>query len=181
MVKMLTTLIFIHIFMLKIFLVLFVLLYFFPIFFFFDPNILGHPDNYIAANPMVTPAHIVPEWYFLPYYAILRSIPDKLGGVIAMGLSLVILALLPLLNTSNIRSSFFRPSHRYCFWIWVGNALVLGWIGGNPVEDPYITIGQIATVVYFGYLLIVIPGLGILERILIENKLNRLNVKNLIL
>jgi ubiquinol-cytochrome c reductase cytochrome b subunit len=154
---------------------------FFSYFLFFDPNILGHPDNYIAANPMVTPAHIVPEWYFLPYYAILRSIPDKLGGVIAMGLSLVILALLPLLNTSNIRSSFFRPSHRYCFWIWVGNALVLGWIGGNPVEDPYITIGQIATVVYFGYLLIVIPGLGILERILIENKLNRLNVKNLIL
>jgi len=149
---------------------------FFSYFLFFDPNILGHPDNYIAANPMVTPAHIVPEWYFLPYYAILRSIPDKLGGVIAMGLSLVTLALLPLINTSNVRSSFFRPLHRYCFWIWVGNALVLGWIGGNPVEDPYITIGQIATVVYFGYLLVVIPGLGILERVLIENKLNRLNV-----
>jgi len=149
---------------------------FFSYFLFFDPNVLGHPDNYIAANPMVTPAHIVPEWYFLPYYAILRSIPDKLGGVIAMGLSLVCLALLPLVNTSNVRSSFFRPLHRYCFWIWIGNALVLGWIGGNPVEDPYILIGQLATVVYFGYILIVIPGLGLIERALIENKLNRLKV-----
>jgi ubiquinol-cytochrome c reductase cytochrome b subunit len=149
---------------------------FFSYFLFFDPNVLGHPDNYIAANPMVTPAHIVPEWYFLPYYAILRSIPDKLGGVIAMGLSLVTLAFLPLVNTSNIRSSFFRPLHRYCFWIWVGNAIVLGWIGGNPVEDPYILIGQLATVVYFAYLLVIIPALGLLERLLIENKLNRLNV-----
>jgi len=149
---------------------------FFSYFLFFDPNVLGHPDNYIAANPMVTPAHIVPEWYFLPYYAILRSIPDKLGGVIAMGLSLVTLALLPLVNTSNVRSSFFRPLHRYCFWLWVGNAFVLGWIGGNPVEDPYILIGQLATVIYFGYLLVLIPALGLIERVLIENKLNRLNV-----
>jgi quinol-cytochrome oxidoreductase complex cytochrome b subunit len=149
---------------------------FFSYFLFFDPNVLGHPDNYIAANPMVTPAHIVPEWYFLPYYAILRSIPDKLGGVVAMGLSLVTLAFLPLVNTANVRSSFFRPLHRYFFWLWVGNALVLGWIGGNPVEDPYILIGQLATVVYFGYLLVIIPALGLLERVLIENKLNRLNV-----
>jgi ubiquinol-cytochrome c reductase cytochrome b subunit len=148
---------------------------FFSYFLFFDPNLLGHPDNYIAANSMVTPAHIVPEWYFLPYYAILRSIPDKLGGVIAMGASLVVLSLLPLLNTSNIRSSFFRPSHRYFFWVWLGNAFVLGWIGGNPVEDPYILIGQVATVVYFGYILCFIPFLGIFERILIENKLCRLN------
>jgi len=148
---------------------------FFSYFLFFDSNLLGHPDNYIAANSMVTPAHIVPEWYFLPYYAILRSIPDKLGGVIAMGASLVVLSLLPLLNTSNIRSSFFRPSHRYFFWVWLGNAFVLGWIGGNPVEDPYILIGQVATVVYFGYILCFIPFLGIFERILIENKLGRLN------
>jgi len=148
---------------------------FFSYFLFFDPNLLGHPDNYIAANSMVTPAHIVPEWYFLPYYAILRSIPDKLGGVIAMGASLVVLSLLPLLNTSNIRSSFFRPSHRYFFWVWLGNAFVLGWIGGNPVEDPYILIGQVATIVYFGYILCFLPFLGIFERILIENKLGRLN------
>jgi quinol-cytochrome oxidoreductase complex cytochrome b subunit len=148
---------------------------FFSYFLFFDPNLLGHPDNYIAANSMVTPAHIVPEWYFLPYYAILRSIPDKLGGVIAMGASLVVLSLLPLLNTSNIRSSFFRPFHRYFFWVWLGNAFVLGWIGGNPVEDPYILIGQVATVGYFGYILFFIPFLGIFERILIENKLTQLN------
>jgi quinol-cytochrome oxidoreductase complex cytochrome b subunit len=124
---------------------------------------------------MVTPAHIVPEWYFLPYYAILRSIPDKLGGVIAMGASLVTLALLPLVNTANVRSSFFRPFHRYFFWVWVGNAFVLGWIGGNPVEDPYILIGQFATVLYFGYLLALVPLSGIFERVLIENKLSRLN------
>jgi quinol-cytochrome oxidoreductase complex cytochrome b subunit len=148
---------------------------FFSYFLFFDPNLLGHPDNYITANPMVTPSHIVPEWYFLPYYAILRSIPDKLGGVIAMGASLVVLALLPSVNTANVRSSFFRPFHRYSFWIWLGNALVLGWIGGNPVEDPYIVIGQLSTVVYFGYLLFAIPTLGLIERVLIENKLARLN------
>jgi ubiquinol-cytochrome c reductase cytochrome b subunit len=148
---------------------------FFSYFLFFDPNVLGHPDNYIAANPMVTPAHIVPEWYFLPYYAILRSIPDKLGGVIAMGASLVSLALLPLVNTSNVRSSFFRPFHRWSFWIWLGNAFILGWIGGNPVEDPYILIGQGATLLYFGYLFAAIPALGIIERVLIENKLERLN------
>ena len=142
---------------------------FFSYFLFFDPNVLGHPDNYIAANPMVTPAHIVPEWYFLPYYAILRSIPDKLGGVIAMGASLVTLALLPLVNTSNVRSSFFRPLHRYCFWIWVGNAFVLGWIGGNPVEDPYIQIGQVSTLLYFAYYLVILPGLGLLERVLISH------------
>jgi len=147
---------------------------FFSYFLFFDPNLLGHPDNYIAANPMVTPAHIVPEWYFLPYYAILRSIPDKLGGVIAMGGSLVCLALLPLVNTANVRSSFFRPLHRYSFWFWVGNAFVLGWIGGNPVEDPYILIGQVATLFYFSYLFLKIPTLGIVERALIANKLARL-------
>jgi quinol-cytochrome oxidoreductase complex cytochrome b subunit len=148
---------------------------FFSYFLFFDPNLLGHPDNYIPANAMITPAHIVPEWYFLPYYAILRSIPDKLGGVIAMGLSLVILIVLPLVNTSNIRSSFFRPLHRYHFWIWLGNAIILGWIGGNPVEDPYISIGQFATFIYFIYLILLIPYLGLFERVLIENKINRLN------
>jgi quinol-cytochrome oxidoreductase complex cytochrome b subunit len=148
---------------------------FFSYFIFFDPNVLGHPDNYIEANPMVTPAHIVPEWYFLPFYAILRSIPDKLGGVLAMGGALVVLLFLPLINTSNVRSSFFRPLHRYAFWLFLGNTLVLGWIGGNPVEDPYILIGQLATVVYFLYLVVIIPGLGLLERVLIENKLDRIN------
>jgi quinol-cytochrome oxidoreductase complex cytochrome b subunit len=155
---------------------------FFSYFLFFDPNLLGHPDNYIIANPMLTPSHIVPEWYFLPYYAILRSIPDKLGGVVAMGASLGILSLLPLVNTSNIRSSFFRLFNRYFFWSWLSNALVLGWIGGNPVEDPYIFIGQATTFIYFGYLIFLLPGLGIFERVLIENKLERfLDFENLLI
>jgi ubiquinol-cytochrome c reductase cytochrome b subunit len=149
---------------------------FFSYFLFFDPNLLGHPDNYIPANSMVTPSHIVPEWYFLPYYAILRSIPDKLGGVISMGLSLLTLFSLPLLNTSNVRSSFFRPIHRYIFWLWLSNAIVLGWIGGNPVEDPYILIGQYATFIYFLYILALVPITGLFERLLIENKLSRLGI-----
>merc|ERR1711975_103804 len=93
----------------------------FSYFIFMDPNVLGHPDNYVEANPMVTPAHIVPEWYFLPFYAILRSIPDKLGGVLAMFGSIAILALLPILNTSNIRSSFFRPLHRLFLCLFLSN------------------------------------------------------------
>jgi quinol-cytochrome oxidoreductase complex cytochrome b subunit len=124
---------------------------------------------------MVTPAHIVPEWYFLPFYAILRSIPDKLGGVVAMVGGIVINLLLPILNTSNIRSSFFRPVHKLIFWVFIGNFILLGNIGQLPVEDPYILIGQLATVVYFAYLVVIIPGLGLLERVLIENKLDRLN------
>jgi len=149
----------------------FVFMLFFSYFLFFDPNVLGHPDNYIEANPMVTPAHIVPEWYFLPFYAILRSIPDKLGGVIAMGGAIVILMALPLFNTSNIRSSFFRPLHRKIFWLFAANYLILGWIGQNPVEDPYVLIGQLSTLFYFAYIVIILPGLGLLERILIEHYL----------
>jgi ubiquinol-cytochrome c reductase cytochrome b subunit len=141
---------------------------FFSYFIFFDPNVLGHPDNYIEANPMVTPAHIVPEWYFLPFYAILRSIPHKLGGVIAMVGAIAILAALPVLNTSNIRSSFFRPLHKKFFWIFVANVIILGWIGGNPVEDPYVFIGQLSSLFYFSYFLIILPGLGLMERYLLE-------------
>jgi len=143
----------------------------FSYFVFLDPNVLGHSDNYIEANPMVTPAHIVPEWYFLPYYAILRSIPDKLGGVIAMLGSILILFALPLLNTSNIRSSFFRPLHKQFFWFFVADVILLGWIGGCPVEDPYVIIGQLGAVYYFAYFLIILPGLGLLERMLLEHYL----------
>jgi len=152
---------------------------FFSYFLFFDPNLLGHPDNYVAANPMVTPSHIVPEWYFLPYYAILRSIPDKLGGVIAMGASLIILSLLPLFNTSNIRSTFFRPFNKYSFWTWVGNAFVLGWIGGNPVEEPYILIGQFATFFYFIVIVFFNIYVGIMEKLLIKIKLMTFNINYL--
>jgi ubiquinol-cytochrome c reductase cytochrome b subunit len=147
------------------------LLVFFSIFalvVFLAPNAMGHPDNYIPANPMVTPPHIVPEWYFLPFYAILRSIPDKLGGVLGMGGAIVLLALLPFLNTAEVRSSAFRPLHRKMFWLFAADVLLLGWIGGSPAEEPYIFVGQLATVFYFSYIIVFVPALGILERLLIR-------------
>ncbi len=137
-------------------------------FVFYSPNTLGHPDNYVEANAMVTPAHIVPEWYFLPYYAVLRSIPDKVGGVLAMVGSLRVLLLLPMLHTSDVRSSLFRPLHRIFFWIFTLNWVILGWIGGNVAESPYLEIGQTATVFYFLYILVIVPSLGIAERKFLE-------------
>jgi quinol-cytochrome oxidoreductase complex cytochrome b subunit len=133
-------------------------------FVYFAPNYLGHTDNYIEANAMVTPAHIVPEWYFLPFYAILRSIPHKLGGVIAMFAALLVLLLLPYLNTSEVRSSSFRPLHRQFFWLLVLDYFILGWIGGCAPETPYLEIGQLATFFYFLYFLFIIPALGLLEK-----------------
>jgi ubiquinol-cytochrome c reductase cytochrome b subunit len=141
---------------------------FFSVFIFYAPNVLGHPDNYIPANPMSTPAHIVPEWYFLPVYAILRSIPNKLGGVLAIALVFVSLFALPFINTSYIRSSSFRPIHKKLFWLLVADCLLLGWIGCQPVEAPYVTIGQIASLVFFVYFAF-IPILGKLETQLISN------------
>jgi len=143
---------------------------FFSLFLFYYPNLLGHPDNYIPADPMSTPAHIVPEWYFLPFYAILRSIPDKLGGVVAMGGAIVILLLLPFINTSEVRSSAFRPLYRKLFWFIFADFLLLGWVGQEIVETPFIEIGQVATVFYFFYFLALIPALGILENRLIRTK-----------
>jgi len=140
---------------------------FFSFFVYFYPNLLGHSDNYIPANPMSTPAHIVPEWYFLPVYAILRSIPNKLGGVAAIGLVFISLLALPFLNTSEIRSSSFRPIHKKFFWLLVGDCVLLGWIGCQPVEAPYVTIGQLASVFFFVYFLVVIPFLGKFENQLI--------------
>ena len=129
---------------------------------------MGHPDNYIPANPMVTPAHIVPEWYFLPFYAVLRSIPDKLGGVAAMGGALVVLFTIPFTNTSEIRGPQFRPLFRIAFWLLVVDFLILGWIGQKAVETPFIEVGQIATVIYFAFFLFVIPGLGLFETKLVH-------------
>jgi ubiquinol-cytochrome c reductase cytochrome b subunit len=160
-------------FYVKDFMFFWIFIFIFSYFVFLNPNILGHPDNYIEANPMVTPAHIVPEWYFLPFYAILRSIPDKLGGVIAMVGAILINLALPILNTSNIRSSFFRPLHKFIFWIFIANFLLLGWLGQMPVEDPYIQIGQFCTVVYFAYYLVILPGLGLLERALTKQILKQ--------
>jgi ubiquinol-cytochrome c reductase cytochrome b subunit len=149
-----------------------VLLLVFTLFVCFYPNALGHADNYIPANPMSTPAHIVPEWYFLPYYAILRSIPDKLGGVLAMVGAILVLLLLPLINTSKIRSTKFRPIFGIFYWFLVSDFLILGWIGQKPVESPYIEIGMFATFFYFLFFLILIPLIGFLESLLIETKID---------
>jgi ubiquinol-cytochrome c reductase cytochrome b subunit len=136
----------------------------FALFVFYAPNYMGHPDNYIPANPMVTPAHIVPEWYFLPFYAILRSVPDKLGGVVLMFASILILFLLPWLDFSRVRSAKFRPIYKQVYWLLVIDALVLGWIGGNPPEGMYIVIGRIATAYYFLHFLVLIPLISLFER-----------------
>ena len=144
--------------------------YFVFYFFFvgFYPNVLGHPDNFIKADPLVTPAHIVPEWYFLPFYAILRSIPHKLGGVIAMISAIIILALLPWIHSTEVRSSRFRPLYRFFYWTMISCCLLLGWIGGMTVEEPYVLIGQLASIYYFLYFLILLPFFGKLERFLLE-------------
>lgn len=142
----------------------------FSIFVFFAPNLLGHPDNYIPANPMVTPPHIVPEWYFLIFYAILRSIPHKLRGVVAMLFALVGLLLLPYINTSEVRSTTFRPIFRPLYWLFIVDCRILGWIGQKVVEYPYIEIGQIGAAYYFGFLLVLIPRVGRLEAALIRRQ-----------
>lgn len=143
---------------------------FFSVFVYFAPNLLGHPDNYIPANPMSTPAHIVPEWYFLPVYAILRSIPNKLGGVAAIALVFIALLALPFLNTSAIRSSSFRPLHKKFFWLLVADCVLLGWIGSQPVEPPYVTIGQLASLFFFFYFFLCIPALGKFEAKLLRHQ-----------
>ncbi len=153
----------------------FIFIFFFSFFLFFYPNYLGHPDNYIPANPLVTPAHIVPEWYFLPFYAILRSIPDKLGGVVAMISAIVVLMFLPLINTSNVRNSGFRPFFEVLYWFLVADFVLLGWIGQKPVETPYIEIGMFATAFYFFFLIVLVPAMGILEYYISEDYNNNIN------
>lgn len=132
---------------------------------FFYPNVLGHSDNYIPANPLVTPEHIVPEWYLLPFYAILRSIPDKLGGVIAMLGAILILLILPFFHVSLVRSSYFRPLWKILFWVFAANFVLLGWIGGNPVEYPFVTIGQVLTAAYFMYFIALVPLFSFLDNV----------------
>jgi ubiquinol-cytochrome c reductase cytochrome b subunit len=140
---------------------------------FYYPNLLGHSDNYIPANPMSTPISIVPEWYLLPFYAILRSIPNKLLGVIAMFGSLLILLILPLTDLSRIRGNQFRPAMKLAFWFFVVDFLILMWIGSQHPDSPYLEIGQFATAFYFFWFLILIPIIG-----LIENSLFDLAIEN---
>nr|YP_009503123.1 cytochrome b [Gymnothorax minor]AVX29537.1 cytochrome b [Gymnothorax minor]QHW07623.1 cytochrome b [Gymnothorax minor] len=134
----------------------------------FYPNVLGDPDNFIPANPMVTPPHIKPEWYFLFAYAILRSIPNKLGGVLALLFSILILMLVPLLHTSKQRALTFRPASQILFWLLVADMLVLTWIGGMPVEHPFIIIGQTASVLYFTLFLILNPLVAWMENKMLD-------------
>ena len=152
---------------------LMVLFLMFFIFIFYYPNTLGHPDNYIEANPMKTPLHIVPEWYFLPFYAILRSIPNKIGGVIAMFGSLIILLTIPFINSSEIRSTAFRPVFKVSYWLLVLSFLLLGWVGQCPVEYPYTEIGVISMIYYFFFFLIIIPFLGKFESYLMRYNINK--------
>jgi len=154
----------------------------FALFIFFAPNYMGHPDNYIPANALSTPAHIVPEWYFLPFYAILRAVPDnfiggwttewlgfiifeaKLAGVLAMFGAIAVLFVLPWLDRSPVRSSRFRPMYKWFFWIFAIDCVVLGYMGALPAEGIYIVIGRIATVYYFVHFLVIIPLLAKFEK-----------------
>ncbi|MEM8772769.1 MAG: cytochrome b/b6 [Pseudomonadota bacterium] len=147
-----------------------VFLILFGVFVFFNPNALGHADNYIEADPLVTPASIVPEWYFLPFYAILRAITfdlgpisSKLGGVIAMFSSILVLFVLPWLDTSKVRSMRYRPVARLWFFLFIVACIFLGWLGGKPAEGVYVVMAQIGTAYYFGFFLIILPLLGIME------------------
>jgi ubiquinol-cytochrome c reductase cytochrome b subunit len=143
---------------------------FFAWFVFYIPNFLGHPDNYIVADPLRTPAHIVPEWYYLPFYAILRAITfnigpidSKLGGVLALFGSILVLFFVPWLDTSKVRSALYRPWYRLFFWLFVANAIFLGWLGSRPAEGSYVVMAQIGTLYYFAFFLIIMPLLGLIE------------------
>jgi ubiquinol-cytochrome c reductase cytochrome b subunit len=132
-------------------------------FVFYLPDYLGHPDNYVEANPLSTPPHIVPEWYFLPYYAILRAIPDKLLGVIAMFSSILLLIFVPWLDTSRVRSAKYRPIYKLFFWLFIFTVIALGFLGSKPPEGIYVQMARVFTAYYFIHLLVVLPIVGVIE------------------
>ena len=135
---------------------------------------LGHPDNYIEANPLVTPPHIVPEWYFLPFYAMLRSVPDKVGGILTMGGAIIILFSIPFFNTSEIRSTSFRPLFKICYWLLVADFLVLIWSGEQSLNEKSVVylmfVSQTATLYYFIFFIVLVPLVGLIESRLIHYK-----------
>ena len=141
-------------------------LLFFAFFVLYFPNVLNHPDNYIPANPLQTPAHVVPEWYFLPFYAILRSIPHKAGGIVAMGAAILIMLAIPFINTSYVRNTTYRPIFKIFFWLFIADYIVLTWIGQMPVRNAFIFVGQVATFYYFFFFIVLIPVIGKIETIL---------------
>ena len=143
------------------------------IFVFFMPNVLGDSENYVMANPMQTPAAIVPEWYLLPFYAILRSIPNKLLGVIAMFSAILILLVMPFTDLSRSRGIQFRPLSKIAFYIFIANFLILMQLGAKHVESPFIEFGQISTIIYFSYFLVIVPVTSLLENSLIELSINK--------
>ena len=136
---------------------------------FYIPNFLGDPENFINANPLVTPVHIMPEWCFLFAYAILRAIPNKLGGVIALVLSILILVSLPFFHTNKLKNLGFRPLGKIFYWLFMMNFILLTWIGSKPVEEPFILIGQLSSIFYFSYFLILTPAIRLLENSLLFN------------
>nr|YP_010233599.1 cytochrome b [Pleurosigma inscriptura]QSZ78216.1 cytochrome b [Pleurosigma inscriptura] len=146
----------------------FCFLFVFAFFVFYFPNVLNHPDNCIPADPLKTPAHVVPEWYFLPFYAILRSIPHKAGGIAAMGGSIIVLFLLPFIYSSEIRNTTYRPIFKFFYWLFVTDFIMLMWLGQKPVKDTYVIAGQIATVYYFLFFTIGISLIGKIESKLVN-------------
>nr|YP_009919739.1 cytochrome b [Metschnikowia proteae]QMQ98350.1 cytochrome b [Metschnikowia proteae] len=153
-------------FLFKDLMTVFVFLLMFSLFVFFSPNTLGHSDNYMPGNPMVTPASMVPEWYLLPFYAMLRSIPDKLGGVIAMFAAILMLLMLPLTDRSVMRGNTFKVLSKLSFYLFIFNFLLLGNLGQLHVEVPFIVLGQFATIYYFSYFIILVPVISSMENIL---------------
>jgi ubiquinol-cytochrome c reductase cytochrome b subunit len=143
------------------------------VFVFFMPNVLGDSENYVMANPMQTPPAIVPEWYLLPFYAILRSIPNKLLGVIAMFSAILILLVMPFTDLSKTRGLQFRPLSKFAFFAFVANFLILMQLGAKHVESPFIELGQISTVLYFSHFLVIVPLVSLFENSLIDLHVNK--------
>ena len=157
-------------FLFKDLVTIFILIFVLSNFVFFAPNILGDSENYIMANPMQTPAAIVPEWYLLPFYAILRSIPNKLLGVIAMFSAILILLILPLTEVGKLKGLQFRPLNKLLFFLFVANFVILMWLGGKHVEAPFIELGQMSTATYFFFFLIFIYVVSIIENLIYSSK-----------